>query len=447
MPTYALSWRYVNERVYFLDPALRSINLMNKLMANPRILYRGLPYFLLFSVYAIINSYLPIMLRTLGFSTARIGILLGVIEIVGVCAPFFITRQLDKTGRYGFVMCVFGIDIAVLLLPLLRFHSFFSTAICLGIFAIGFKGMVPVLDGFTTKVLGQHSDQYGKIRALGSVGFVGMNLFLQLHPLISGKKPTSIVLSVSAGTLLFILALRLVPNLYGLTFVHADNKNITESRSGQYTEAVDGQEPLAVEILPEDLIPLKKQDKPVGQAAAFSRLFWECLLLIFLAFLGLVPCQRFFSLYVEEYVKVEASAGLWALSAMAEIPLLIISGKIIRRFGKERLLPLCLFTVIVRNFCYIFIPGIGGAIVGQLLHSLSFGLFHPLSVLLCVLYSYGKTVTAMAFFTAANGIAYVIGSMIGGYIIEYLGYPALFLLFSVFPAAGIGFYLFIMRRI
>ena len=53
----------------------------------------------------------------------------------------------------------------------------------------------------------------------------------------------------------------------------------------------------------------------------------------------------------------------------------------------------------------------------------------------------------MAFFTAANGIAYVIGSMIGGYIIEYLGYPALFLLFSVFPAAGIGFYLFIMRRI
>ena len=62
---------------------------MEKSIEQPLILRRGVPYFLLFSIYAIINAYLPIMLRTLGFSTAQIGILLGIIEIVGVCAPFF----------------------------------------------------------------------------------------------------------------------------------------------------------------------------------------------------------------------------------------------------------------------------------------------------------------------------------------------------------------------
>ena len=424
---------------------------MEKSIEQPLILRRGFPYFLLFSLYAIINSYLPIMLRTVGFSTAQIGILLGVIEIVGVCAPFFITRWLDKTGRYGLVMCIFGFDIALLLLPLLRFHSFFVTALCLGIFAAGFKGMVPVLDGFTTKALGRHGAQYGKIRALGSVGFVGMNLFLQLHPLISGKKPVSIILSVSAGALLFILMLRWVPDLYDFSFACVNEDNDAELQNRWDAEVSDGQEPLVVEPFPKDLVKPKApcSTKPAAWdavPAAFSKQFWECLLLIFLAFLGLVPSQRFFSLYVEEYIKIEASAGLWALSAMAEIPLLIISGKCIRRFGKERLLALCLFTVIVRNFCYIFIPGMAGAIVGQLLHSLSFGLFHPLSVLLCVLHSCGKTVTAMAFFTAANGIAYVIGSIIGGYIIEYMGYPAFFLLFSVFPAIGIACYLLIMRN-
>ena len=168
--------------------------------------------------------------------------------------------------------------------------------------------------------------------------------------------------------------------------------------------------------------------------------------MIFFAFLGLVPCQRFFSLYVEEYIKVEASAGLWALSAMAEIPMLIISGKLIQRFGKGQLFVVCLLSIIVRNCCYIFIPGIAGAVAGQLLHSISFGLFHPLSVLLCVLQSRGNTVTAMTLFTAASGIAYVIGSMIGGYIIEYAGYPALFLLFSIFPAIGACFYFLTMRR-
>lgn len=427
-----------------------SINLMEKAITQPLIVRRGMPYFLLFSIYAIVNTYVPIMLRTLGFSTAQIGILLGVIEIAGVCAPFFITRQLDKTGRYGLAMCIFGFDIALLLLPLLRFHSFFVTAICLGIFAVGFKGMVPVLDGFTTKALGRHDAQYGKIRALGSVGFVGMNLFLQLHPLISGKRPLSVILAVSTGALLFVALLRWVPDLYDFSFACTDKKNDAKVQSKWDAAVPDGQEPLTAELFPKDLIKPNAPDKEKLTAqdaapAAFPKLFWEYLLLIFFAFLGLVPCQRFFSLYVEEYVKIEASAGLWALSAMAEIPVLLISGKLIRRFDKDRLLAICLFSIIVRNCCYIFIPGIAGAAVGQLFHSLSFGLFHPLSVLLCVLHSRGNTVTAMTFFTAANGAAYVIGSMIGGYIIEYLGYPALFLLFSVFPAIGIGFYFITMQ--
>ena len=389
---------------------------MEKLTRQPQIVQRGFPYFLLFTIYAVITAYLPITLKAIGFSTAQVGILLGIIEIIGVCAPFFVMQWLDKTGRYGFMMCIFGVDMALLLLPLLRFHSFFVTGVCLGIFAIGFKGMVPVLDGFTTKALGQYYNQYGKIRALGSAGFVGMNLFLQLHPLISGKDPFSIIMSVSAGALLFVITLRWVPDLYDFGLVQTDEK----SNAGVYDRL--------------DLL------------TAFPQVFWEYLSLIFLAFLGLVPCQRFFSLYVEEYIKVEASAGLWALSAMAEIPMLIISGKLIQRFGEGLLLVLCLLSIIVRNCCYIFIPGIAGAVAGQLLHSISFGLFHPLSVLLCVLQSRGNTVTAMTLFTAASGIAYVIGSMIGGYIIEYAGYPALFLLFSIFPAIGACFYFLTMRR-
>ena len=400
---------------------------MEKTIEKPQTLSRGLPYFLMFSIYAIINTYLPIMLRSLGFSASDIGILLGIIEIAGVCVPLFIIPQLDKTGRYGLMMCLFGLDIALLLLPMLRFHSFIVTAVCLGIFAVGFKGLVPVLDGFTTKALGTHSTHYGKIRALGSVGFVGVNMFLQLHPLISGKRPVSVILGISTVALLFVITLRQVPDLYHSARPRTEEDVLRKPLQKNISrQAVSGNTSMNTE-----------------SATAFPVLFWECLLLILLAFLGLVPCQRFFSLYVEEYVKREASAGLWALSALAEIPLLIISGKLIQRFGKERLLAVCLFSIVVRNLCYIFIPGIGGAITGQLLHSLSFGLFHPLSVVLCASYSCGRTVTAMTFFTTANGIANIVGSIIGGYIIEYVGYPALFLFFSIFPVIGLGCYFFI----
>ena len=409
----------------------RSINRMEKTIENPQTLRRGLPYFLLFSIYAIINTYLPIMLRSLGFSASDIGILLGIIEIAGVCVPLFIIPQLDKTGRYGLMMCIFGLDIAFLLLPMLRFHSFIITAVCLGIFAVGFKGLVPVLDGFTTKALGTHSTQYGKIRALGSVGFVGINVFLQLHPLISGKKPVSVILGISTVALLFVITLRQVPDLYHSAALRTEE----EALKKMFQKNISKQE-----VSESTLVNAKS-------TVAFPVLFWECLLLILLAFLGLVPCQRFFSLYVEEYVKREASAGLWALSALAEIPLLIVSGKLIQRFGKERLLAVCLFSIVVRNLCYIFIPGIGGAIAGQLLHSISFGLFHPLSVVLCASHSCGRTVTAMTFFTTANGIANIVGSVIGGYIIEYAGYPALFLFFSIFPIIGLGVYFLFVRRL
>ena len=376
---------------------------------------RGIPYFLLFSIYAIVNTYLPLVLKTIGFSAAHIGVLLGIIETAGISIPFFITPRLDKTGRYGPVMCLFILDIALLLLPIVHFHSFFVVAVCLGIFAIGFKGMVPVLDGFTAKALGKQNAHYGKIRSIGSIGFVCMNLFLQFTPLISAKRPLSFIIAISAIALLFLTALRWVPDLF--------NGASLQSESGSYGSQC-------------------KTDT----AAVFPKQFWYCLALILLAFLGLVPCQRFFSLYVEEYVKMDASAGLWALSAAAEIPVMIISGKLIRRFGKERLLAVCLLSIVLRNISYIIFPGLSGAVIGQLLHSLSFGLFHPLSVLLCVSHSSGRTATAMTFFTAVNGIANVIGSIIGGYVIKYAGYPALFLFFDVFPLIGIGLYFLTLHR-
>ena len=402
---------------------------------------RGLPYFLLFSIYAIINTYLPIMLRTVGFSAAEIGLLLGIIEVSGVIIPFFISPRLDKTGHYGFTMCVLGLDIAFLLLPLLAFHSFLMTALCLGIFAAGFKGLVPVLDGFTAKELGPHNTHYGKIRALGSIGFVCTGLFLQLSPLISGKKPASIIISVSAEALLFVAALYWIPGLRKRApAVCSTGNSVTADNTTFSTAAKDSATVLAPEAK-DDIFFKTKQF-----FASFPKPFWEALLLIFLAFLGLVPCQRFFSLYVEEYLKLEASAGLWALSAMAEIPVMLFSGKLIRRFEKERLLALCLLSIAIRNLCYIILPGITGAIAGQLLHSVSFGLFHPLSVLLCTSHSNGKTATAMTFYTAINGIAYVIGSITGGYIIDYIGYPALFISFGLFPIAGIVVYALLMRR-
>ena len=110
-----------------------------------------IPYILLSAVYGVINTYLPIVLAVRQFSKGEIGMLLAIIEITGLTIPFFITARLDKNGRYGLTMILLGFSMGIAIGALLWFRSFWITALCLSIFAIGSKGLVPILDSFTAR--------------------------------------------------------------------------------------------------------------------------------------------------------------------------------------------------------------------------------------------------------------------------------------------------------
>ena len=368
-----------------------------------------IPYVLLSAVYGVINTYLPIVLAVRQFSKGEIGILLAIIEITGLTIPFFITAKLDKNGRYGLTMILLGFSMGIAIGALLWFRSFWVTALCLGVFAIGSKGLVPILDSFTAKILRNDPKKYGAIRAFGSAGFVCMAIFLQFFPPVQGHNISRFIALATALSCLFAVSVLRLPSIFNTSVLKAAHPHPA-------TTAAD------------------------EKALLFSKPFITLLLLVFFAWLGLVPSQRFFSLYVEEYIHSHATAGLWALAALAEIPLMIFSGRLILRFGTEKLLALCLISMSIRNISYIVLPGISGAVFGQLLHSLCFGLFFPLSVITCTAHSKGKTATAMMLLTAANGLANIIGSVIGGYIIEYFGYPTLFVSFSLCPLAGLCIY-------
>ncbi|MGP1455372.1 MAG: MFS transporter [Treponema sp.] len=374
-----------------------------------------IPYILLSAVYGVINTYLPIVLAIRQFSKGEIGILLAIIEVTGLTIPFFITAKLDKNGRYGFTMILLGFSMGLAIGALLWFRSFWVTALCLGIFAIGSKGLVPILDSFTARILRNNPKKYGVIRAFGSAGFVCMTIFLQFFPPIQGNDVSRFIVMATMLSCAFAVSVLRLPSIFNTTVLKATSPHPTETAADE-------------------------------KALLLSKPFVTLLLVIFLAWLGMVPSQRFFSLYVEEYIHSHATAALWALAASAEIPLMIFSGRLIWRFGTEKLLFVCLISISIRHISYIILPGISGAVFGQLLHSICFGLFFPLSIITCTGHSNGKTATAMMLLTAANGLANIVGSVIGGYIIEYFGYPALFLSFSLWPLVGIGIYTYQNKR-
>lgn len=392
----------------------------------------GLPLFLLFAVYSVFNTYLSILLSGLGYSPAMIGVLQGIFEVSGFIFPVFVSSRVDKSGRYGQAMVAFALLMALVLPPLVIFRNFAVTALSLAVFAIGFKGAVPVSDALVSRMLGDNRNDYGRIRVLGSIGFVCMALVLQFTPLVRSDEPASIAFWIGASSIAFALSVVLVPGLLKVWPAHAEEATIPAVESGEADTPTKG-----------TIARYRKAMRSFGVS------YWIGIALIFLGFLGMVPSQRFLSLYVREYLHLESYAGLWALSAAAEVPFMFLSGWFVKKFGTAKILLFSVVAITVRNLTYALIPTFGGAVAGQLLHSVCFGLFHPAAILFVAERAPKRyMVVAMTIYTSvAVGISSALGNVLGGFVIQGFGYRPLFSLFSLFPALAVIAFPFLRKRL
>ena len=131
-----------------------------------------------------------------------------------------------------------------------------------------------------------------------------------------------------------------------------------------------------------------------------------------------------------------------------EIPFMIFASRIIRRYGSKKVLSCCTFAISVRLLVYIIFPSFWGALAGQLLNSLTFGLLHPAAIsFICEHVKGKKQVTALAMYTVgANGIGNIIGSAVGGLVIAKYGFPVLFIAAASLPPLGILLFHFMLKK-
>jgi len=404
----------------------------------------GIPLFLLFSVYGSVNVYLPVLLSGLGYSATMIGILQGIFEAAGLAFPIFVSSRVDRKGNYGLVMILLALLMALVLPPLVLFNNFWVAATVLALFAIGFKGSVPVADALVSRILGEDRVNYGRVRVMGSIGFVCITLLMQFSPLVNPDNPVSIVLWIAIPALLFAVSVAVIPGLLKAR-PEVDTTDAGKPDAGKPDAGKPDAKKTAPTGVPGSFLPRSR----FASLAEFPFQFWVGIILIFLGFLGMTPSQRFFSLYVREYLHLESYAGLWALSAAAEVPLMFLSGWFIRKFGTERILVVSLAAVAVRNLIYAVFPSFGGAVAGQLLHAVCFGLFHPAAVIFVTerapkrLIAVGLTLYS----SVSVGLAAVFGNILGGMLIDTAGYRFLFTAFSAFPVAGIIVFFIFKNRL
>jgi PPP family 3-phenylpropionic acid transporter len=279
----------------------------------------------------------------------------------------------------------------------------------------GYRSANPLVDAITTINLGEKGD-YGKIRVSGSIAYCCFVFFLQWVPFLRPNTPVNISIWIFITVVLAMAAIIILPS--------------------KYTRR---------ETVPENF---RAEEKPAQTKSIRTPFFILGLISIALNRLAMAPVYSFFSLFLVEYVQWDAVGLMWALAGLAEIPLLYISHRIIRRFGAMPILAFTSAMMALRLVLYAMFPFKAGIVIAQLLHCFCFGLFHPAAVAFvssCVppeRRSFGMTL----YFSAGCGIPMIIGNFVGGFIVDHMGYRFLFGLFSIFAVMGAAIYVVIPRE-
>jgi PPP family 3-phenylpropionic acid transporter len=354
-------------------------------------------FFFMYSIYAIVNPFLQVMLRNMGYSYEIVGVLLSLFEIAGIVGPLLVARQVDRRGNMKGVVLFSTMLSSLGMIALMLSTSFAMTVFGLVLLAFFLRSLMPVLDAYANNLFNGDSQKYTVIRSFGTVGFVFFSL------LFAATKQPDLASNVSIGTYALVIS--------GVFFLL---------------------------VLGWKQEPRRPRNQDLGGIEQTSHWFDRA----FVVGIFIIALNRmsFFSLYLVEELKINAISLMNALAAGSEFGAMIIAGRLIQR---RKVLPVHMFiasglAMVVRLIIYALLPSYAGVLAAQLLHSIGYGFFHPAAIYFVsrrVRRSH-RTLGISIYISLGTGLPAVLGSSLGGLIVESFGYRTLFLSYSLFALAS-----------
>lgn len=373
---------------------------------NP-ILSLRVSFFFLFVWFGVVIPHLQLLFAALGFSPGGIGLILGAFQFAGVAGPIALGHAADRWGRYKPVLVSVVLISTSAFWLASRFESIAGVMVLAAVAGFFFRGAIPLTDALANATLEDPQADYGLTRVYGSISFIITNLILQATGIIDGTSATRILVTILGAGVLYVLSIPLLPAAHGTP----------ENRRTSAPEPLSG-----------------PGDGPLG----LSRPVVLFLLTIFLGRVGMSGYNSFFSIFLNQEVGVSVVGGYWALGAIAEIPAMFLSGKLISRFGSLRLVRFALFVMALRLGLWSFLRNPFALAGTQVLHAVTFGVFHVASIAFVARHTRRERLgIALAAYSAIGlGLPQVLGSVIGGFLIEGLGFSGLYAVFAALPLAS-----------
>lgn len=358
----------------------------------------GAYYFFYFGVIGAYLVYLPKLLFESGFSAWHIGVIFAINPLMRFLSPFLFLRRLQLTSSL-FV-------ISVIISALLAVAHFWSVRdfwlLLINTIALGFcwSLQLPFVDAKAIRLLSRAV--YGRVRILGSVGFI-------VSVLVLGKVPLTVAWVVGA-----IVVMAICASIAGVMLVDASDK---------MQDRVEGEGPSGL-----------------GGIGLSHWNFWISIVLMQVAFGAF---YNFFTIYEANHgVSQETISWLWTAGVVAEIVMLGFQGPWMR-FDLMALIKLSTALTVLRwLLLWLWPDRIGLVLLAQSLHAFSFALYHVATLAYLANIATKLRLAQQFYYGLAFGLGGFAGSILSG-----LFYGSNLFLYAALVAAAALMALYLPVRI
>lgn len=348
--------------------------------------------FFFFACVAFVGPFTVLYYQGLGFSGTQIGLLTGLAPLITLFSAPLWTGLADTSNRHRFILSLTLLlsGLGMFWLPFLR--SFWPVLLLVATFNIFFAPINALADSATMFMLGEAKKMYGRVRVGGTIGF-------GLAAILAGTLVENYGLKMAfwGGSAMLFLAL-----LVSQKLEHNQSLERRSFRHGAHT-------------------------------LLQNRQFILFLALAFAGGLAVAATNNYLLPYMKELGAKASIMGLILMTGtLAEIPILIYSHHLLKRFQPYQLVTLTVAISGVRLLLLAIINTSWLVFPVQLLN----GLGYPLMWLAGVAYAdqnapLGLNATAQGLFGAAvTGFGMAVGGFCGGLLLDAVGLQSMYLVFG-----------------
>jgi PPP family 3-phenylpropionic acid transporter len=299
-------------------------------------------YFWYFGLLGLIVPFLAVFLDARGFTSLEIGEILAVITATKIVAPSLWAQLADKSGQQLTIVKV-GALLSLFCFSLIIWtFSYWPLMFSLAMFSLFITSILPQIEVMTLNSIRKSAKIYARIRLWGSIGFV-------IVAMLSGE----LIERYSAEAFSYI----------GIVIL-----------AGLFISTLLNKQPRIAKKSSVDNVSIR--------AKVFNRNF----LLFFFAGLMLQmsfgPYYVFFALYLKNLAYSGFLIGIFiAIGVVAEIGVFVFAAIFFKSFSLKTLISMSILLTAFRWFIVGHFANSDMALAfSQLIHALSFGLYHSASI-------------------------------------------------------------------